>query len=70
MKTKIGFLLFGCLWFLLGGLSTLQYTSHGYITLKGGTVISGTQAIVISLSIFAFGIIFVLVTLRGFRGRS
>lgn len=61
---KIGFMLFACLWILVGGLFTRQYVKHGYITLKGGTLIHGTQAIIFSVSLIIFGIIFALVSLR------
>ncbi len=65
MKKKIGTMIFGSIWLLVGGMFLLEYAQSGYITLKGEAVISGKLALVISLCLLIFGIVFSLVTLLG-----
>lgn len=58
-------MIFGSIWLLVGGMFLLEYAQSGYITLKGEAVISGKLALVISLCLLIFGIVFSLVTLLG-----
>lgn len=65
MKKKIGAMIFGGIWLLVGGMFLLEYAQSGYITLKGNAVISGKLALVTSLCLLIFGMVFSLVTLLG-----
>jgi len=65
VKKKIGDILFGCLLIAVGSMFLFEYARQGHITLKGGMVISGAQAIVVSLSLLIFGTVYSLITLLG-----
>lgn len=65
MKKKIGAMIFGGIWLLVGGMFMLEYARSGYITLKGNAVISGKLALVTSLCLLIFGMVFSLITLLG-----
>lgn len=57
MKLGIGSFLCACFWLILGLLLAIQYSRHGYVTLKEGTVVYGVQAIAIFFSLIFVGIV-------------
>ena len=67
VKEKIAAFLFGCLWLLVGGMFLSEYARQGHVTLKGGTILTGAQALVVSLSLLIFGAVYSLVAFFGKR---